>query len=61
MGTLQFQLRDNSIEFNLDKAKNQIGIGLQSMEERVWRVGGIMRVETGPGDGTVISVSLPLT
>ncbi len=60
-GTLQFQVRDNGIGFNLDEAKNQIGLGLQSMEERAWLTGGTMRVETGPGDGTVISVSIPLT
>ena len=60
-GTLQFQVRDNGIGFNLDEAKNQIGLGLQSIEERVWQVGGTVRVETGPGAGTVISVSIPLT
>ena len=60
-GTLQFQVRDNGIGFNLDKAKKQIGLGLKSIEERVWHVGGTVRVKTGPGDGTVISVSIPLS
>jgi len=60
-GTLKFQVRDNGRGFNLDDAKNQIGLGLRSIEERVWFVGGTVRVETGPGDGTVISVSIPLT
>jgi len=60
-GTLKFQVRDNGRGFNLDEAKNQIGLGLRSIEERVWFVGGTVRVETGPGDGTVISVSIPLT
>ena len=60
-GTLLFQVRDNGIGFNMDEAKNRIGIGLQSIEERVWLVDGTVRVETGPGDGTVISVSIPLT
>ena len=58
-GALQFQVRDNGIGFNLDEARNQIGLGLRSIEERVWLVGGTARVETGPADGTVISVSIP--
>jgi PAS domain S-box-containing protein len=60
-GTLQFQVRDNGIGFILDEAKNRVGLGLQSIEERVWLVGGTVQVETGPGDGTTISVSIPLT
>jgi len=60
-GTLQLQVRDNGRGFNLDEARNQIGLGLRSIEERVWFVGGTARVETGPGDGTVISVSIPPT
>jgi len=60
-GTLKFQVRDNGRGFNLDKAKSKIGLGLRIIEERVWFVGGKARVESGPGDGTVISVSIPLT
>jgi len=60
-GTLQLQVRDDGIGFNLDEAKNRIGLGLQSIEERVWLVGGTVRVETGAGDGTVISVRIPLS
>ena len=60
-GMLQFQVRDNGIGFNMNEAKNRIGLGLQSIEERVRLAGGTVRVETGPGDGTVISVSIPLT
>ncbi len=53
--------KDNAIGFNMNEAKNRIGLGLHSIEERVWLAGGTLRVETGPGDGTVISVSIPLT
>jgi len=60
-GTLRFEVRDNGRGFNLEEAKNKIGLGLHSIEERVWFVGGTARVETGPGDGTVISVSIPPT
>ena len=60
-GTLQLQVRDNGIGFDVKEAKNRIGLGLQSIEERVSLVGGIVRVETEPGNGTAISVSIPLT
>jgi len=60
-GALQLQVTDNGIGFNKDEAKNQIGLGLHSIEERVWLVGGTVHVETAPGDGTVFSVRIPLT
>ena len=60
-GTLQFQIRDNGIGFDVSEAKKRIGLGLQSIEERVWLVGGTVRIEAEPGDGTAISVSIPLT
>ncbi len=60
-GALRFQVSDNGIGFNLNEAKNRIGLGLQSIEERVSLAGGTAQVETAPGDGTVISVSMPLT
>ena len=60
-GTLQFEVRDNGIGFDLNEALNRIGLGLHSIEERVSFVGGTVRMETGPGDGTVISVSMPVS
>ena len=57
---LECEVSDNGIGFNLNEAKNQIGLGLQSMEERVWLVGGTVRVEAAPADGTVITASIPL-
>ncbi len=44
----------------MNEAKNQTALGLQSIEEHVRLAGGTVRVETGPGDGAVISVSIPL-
>jgi len=60
-GALQFQVRDNGIGFNINGAENRIGLGLQSIEERVFLVGGRVRMKTRPGDGTTISVSIPLS
>lgn len=60
-GTLKFQVRDNGIGFNLGEEKIQIGLGLQSMKERARLFGGAILVKPRPGDGTVISVSMPLS
>jgi len=60
-GTLEIEVRDNGIGFNMNEAKNRIGLGLQSMEERVWLAGGTVRVESKPGNGAVVSASIPLT
>lgn len=35
------------------------GLGLRGMRERVEQIGGAIAVESAPGDGTTISVSLP--
>jgi len=35
------------------------GLGLRGMRERVTALGGQMRVESEPGRGTVIAVSVP--
>jgi len=58
-GALQLQVRDNGIGFNINGAKYRIGLGLQSIEERVFLAGGTVRIKTRPGDGTAISVSIP--
>ncbi len=52
--------KNNGISFNVNETKNQIGLGLQSIVERVWLSGGTGQVETGPGDGTIISLGIPL-
>lgn len=36
------------------------GIGLVSMRERATALGGVLRVESAPGQGTTVRVSLPL-
>jgi signal transduction histidine kinase len=37
------------------------GLGLLGMEERVRRLGGLLRIESQPGRGTLVSAELPLT
>ncbi|MBI3664863.1 MAG: histidine kinase, partial [Acidobacteria bacterium] len=38
----------------------QDGIGLTSIRQRVRSLGGVFQIESAPGEGTRLSVSLPL-
>lgn len=36
------------------------GMGLRGMEERVWALGGVLRVQSQPGRGTRVEAAIPL-
>jgi signal transduction histidine kinase len=57
--TLQVIVRDNGIGFDLAAAAEG-GIGLTSMRERTERLGGQLRIDTSPGQGTSVGVTLTL-
>jgi len=56
---VRLNLRDNGHGF--DPAKNHEGFGLQGMRERAEEMGGQFLIESSEGNGTVISIILPLT
>lgn len=41
-------------------ARPGTGLGLQAMHERVWLLGGYLRVTAAPGDGTRVEMSIPV-
>ena len=41
--------------------KDQVGLGLDSMQERAYLIGGDFSVTSQPGQGTVIEVLAPLS
>ena len=45
--------------FDLTMAEGK-GVGLSSMRDRVGSIGGELRVESGPGDGTRLAARCPL-
>ena len=49
-------LRDDGVGCSPSSAS---GYGLDAMRQRLARVGGRLEIETGPGEGTVISASIP--
>ena len=57
-GMIEITIQDNGRGFDLD-SEGRGGFGLRFMRERAERVGGSLRIETQPGQGTRVIVSLP--
>jgi signal transduction histidine kinase len=53
---VQLIIQDDGMGFDLDEPGK--GLGLHSVRERVQRMGGSMRIETAPGQGTKVVVEL---
>lgn len=57
-GDLRFEVRDDGEGF--DFASVDAGAGLAGMADRIDTVGGVARVESEPGQGTVVAGSVPV-
>jgi signal transduction histidine kinase len=57
LGRLSLSIQDDGQGFDAQQSK---GLGLLGMEERVTRLGGRFEVHSKPGNGTVLTVELPL-
>jgi signal transduction histidine kinase len=57
---LQLVLRDYGCGFDLGAINNRMGIGIQSMRERVRQLGGEFRISSEPEKGTSIQATVPL-
>ncbi len=57
-GTLLFSVKDDGRGFDVAAAAN--GTGLQGMADRLDALGGHLRVESAPGDGTFVGGSIPV-
>jgi signal transduction histidine kinase len=58
-GALRFALKDNGIGFSPEGMGQYTGLGLISMRERAHLVGGDFSLESKPGEGTVLRVTVP--
>lgn len=56
-GRITLSIQDDGLGFDTAQMK---GLGLLGIQERVNRLGGICRVHSSPGRGTVLSVELPV-
>jgi signal transduction histidine kinase len=61
--TIKVTIQDNGRGFDLDSEQQSGGggFGLRFMRERAERVGGSLRIESRPGQGTRLIVTLPLS
>ncbi len=59
-GTVTLNVRDNGRGFNLDDPRRPNAFGLMGLRERVSLLGGDVRIESQPGQGTVLHVQIPL-
>ena len=61
-GVYEFCVRDDGAGFDLAAAEHPEGrhMGLRIMRERAQRIGAVVRIESGPGSGTRVTLVLPL-
>ena len=58
---IHLSIRDNGKGFDPAQKKSQVGLGLDSMQERAYLIGGDFSVNSQPGQGTAIEVLAPLS
>ena len=54
------RLRDNGVGFEPTAGDSSSHYGLRGMKERIQNLGGTIRVDTSPGKGTDIRITVPL-
>ena len=61
---IRLAVRDNGKGFelprNMDSLPRSGMLGLMGIRERVWLLGGTLEINTEPGKGTILTVSVPL-
>jgi signal transduction histidine kinase len=60
-GWLGMQISDNGIGLRQDLSKRGQTFGLQGIDERIQMLGGELKIESMPGKGTSLTISLPVT
>ena len=58
-GSLTFEVRDDGVGF--DPQTHTPGTGIQGMQDRLDAVGGSLLVTSSPGEGTVVTGSVPIS
>ena len=58
-GTLRGSLTDDGVGFNQKNLRNETGLGLTGMRERISKIGGELLIESAPGCGTKVSFVVP--
>ena len=59
-GAVEGSLTDNGVGFSLERSKQQNGLGLLGMEQRIKKIGGEFFIKSSPGQGTNLSFAIAL-
>jgi signal transduction histidine kinase len=59
--SLVLEIADDGQGFSPDAAKQRGGLGLASMQERAREMGGVLTIQSAPGQGTKVRVSVPVS
>jgi signal transduction histidine kinase len=62
-GTLHCKVRDDGVGFNVPEVfsrKGQKGLGLVGIRERLSAVGGMVEINSAPGQGTELRIKIPM-
>ena len=57
---VKMEIADNGQGFNLPDVSDASGLGLISMRERAQELGGTLNIASAPGQGTMVTVRVPL-
>jgi PAS domain S-box-containing protein len=57
--TTCLEVRDDGVGFDLSVGGARGGLGLRGMKERVQKIGGWLKIESAPGQGTKVVVEVP--
>lgn len=58
---VQLRIRDDGVGFDMKAGVRPTAVGLTGMQERVAALGGTLKVRSARGEGTEITVQLPVT
>ncbi len=59
-GTIELSIADTGIGFDPSEVRDKAGLGIASMRERSKLVHGEFSIDSAPGEGTLITVTVPL-
>jgi signal transduction histidine kinase len=59
-GAIELCISDNGQGFNIEDPGRRHGLGLRLLQERVEELHGSLKLESGPGRGTTLTVRIPL-
>ena len=60
-GQLALTVMDNGAGFAPDAVERKGGLGLTSMQDRAGQLGGVLTIESAPGQGTTVRVTLEVS